>query len=142
MRIPGEDIWSDFEHHVVAAIVRLRLRNHQDERRLIGHAVVDRDHGSIGDCEHVLAKAVILLYRLAVAVEDSVMSDLDQVYREGFSRYDAGAVNRDAFVPVNVGLAASGAREPAVPPDRRPDHDRGLMVDGDFGRINLRRVGQ
>ena len=109
MRIPGEDIGSDFDHHVVAAIVRRRLRRHQDERRLIGHAVVDRDHGSIGDREHVLAEAIILLDRLAVAVEDSVISDLDQVDREGFSRRDADAVNRDTFVPVNVGLAASGA---------------------------------
>ena len=59
MRVPGEDIRSDFENHVIAAIVRLRLRHHHNERRRIRHAVVDGDHDAIGDRENGLAEAIV-----------------------------------------------------------------------------------
>src|ERR1700751_4865898 len=106
MRVPGKDIWSDFENEVVAAIVCLRLGGHQDERRLIRHAVVDRDDPPIRDREDVLAEAVELLDLLAVAVEESIALDPAPVDGEGFTRFDAGAVARDTFVPMDVGLAA------------------------------------
>src|SRR6516162_11453720 len=122
MRVPGEDIGGDFENQIIAAIVRLRLGDHKNERRLIGHAVMDRDHGAIGDRENVLAEAVVLLDALAVAVEKSVVLDLGPVDRESFTRLDADAVYRDTFVPVDVGLAASGGRKPAIPLKGGPDH--------------------
>src|SRR5215471_2388685 len=137
MRVPGEDIRSDFENHVIAAIVCLRLGDHKDERRLIGHAVVDRDHGAVGDREDVLAEAVVLLDPLAVAVEESVVLDLGPVDREGFTRLDADTVYCDTFVPVDVGLAASGGREPAISLKGRPDHYGWRAVDGDFWCVNL-----
>ena len=76
---------------------------------------MDRDDGAIGDREDVLAEAIVLLDPLAVPVKDSVVLDLGPVDREGFTCLDADAVDRDTFVPVDVGLAASGGGEPAVP---------------------------
>src|SRR5262249_39394094 len=116
----------------------LRLGDHKHERRLIGHAVVDRDHGAIGYREDLLAEAVVLLDRLAVAVEESVVLDLGPVDRERFTRLDADAVYRDAFIPVHVRLAASGGRKPAIPPKGRPDHDGWLAIAGACWCVNLR----
>jgi hypothetical protein len=76
---------------------------------------VDVDHGAIGDGEDVLAEAVVLLDPLTVAVEESVVVDLGPVDGEGLGGLDADAVYRDAKVSVEVGLAASGGREPALP---------------------------
>ena len=59
---------------------------------------------------------MVLLDPLAVALEESVVLDLGPVDREGLTRLDADAVDRDPFVPVDVGLAASAGREPAIPP--------------------------
>ena len=123
MRVPGKDIWSDFENEVVAAIVCLRLGDHQDGRRLIGHAVVDVDHGAIGDREDVLAEAILLLDPLAVAVEESVVLNLGPVDGEGLGGLDADAVYRDTKVSVEVGLAASGGRVIAPNPCSYPETD-------------------
>ena len=76
---------------------------------------MDRDHGAIGNRKDILAEAVVLLDPLAVAVEESFVLDLGPVDRERFARLDADAVYRDTFIPVDVGLAASGGRKPAIP---------------------------
>src|SRR6516225_3249673 len=142
MRVPGEDIRSDFENHVIAAIVCLRLGDHKDERRLIGHAVVDRDHGAIGDREDVLAETIVLLDPLAVVVEDSVVLDSGPVDGEGLGSLDADTVYRYTKVSVDVGLAATASREPALPLKGRPDHHGPLAVDGDFWCVNLPAADQ
>src|SRR3974377_1874800 len=131
MRVPGEDLRSDFKNQVITAIGVLRLGDHKVERRLIGHAVVDRDDGAIGDREDVFAEAVVLLDALAVPLEEPVVPDLGPVDRKGLTRLDADAIDRDTFVPVDVGLAASGGREPAIPLKGRPDHYGWVAVDGD-----------
>ena len=140
MRIPGEDICSDFNHHVVAAIVRRRLRRHKDEGRLIGHAAVDGDHGSIGDREHVLAEAIKLLDRLAVSVEESVALDLAPINGEGFGGLNAGPIDRDAFVSMDIGLAAAAGDEPAIPRKRRSNDNGWLAVDHHLWTIDLRAI--
>ena len=61
MRVEREDIGGDFEHHMIAAIVFLRFRDHRLVRRLVGHAVVDRDDRAIGDREDVLSESIVLL---------------------------------------------------------------------------------
>jgi hypothetical protein len=54
---------------------------------------MDRDHGAIGDREDVLAKAIVLLDPLAIAVEDSVVLDLGPVDGEGLGSLDAELVS-------------------------------------------------
>ena len=76
---------------------------------------MDVDHDAIGDREDVLAEAIVLLDPFTVAVEESVVLDLRPVDGEGLGGLDADAVYRDTKVSVDVGLAASGGREPAPP---------------------------
>ena len=78
-----------------------------------------------------------MLDPLTVAVKESVVLDLGPVDCEGLGGLDADAVYRDTKVSVDVGLAASGGREPALPPKGRPDHHGRLAVDGDFWCVNL-----
>ena len=117
MRVPGKVFQTNFRHHVVAAIVRRRLQDHGDKRRRIGRVVVDRDHSSIGDREDVLAEAVELLGRLAIAaVIESVAFDLAPIDGEGFGGLNAGSIDSDALVSVDIGLAANTlSDEPAIP---------------------------
>ena len=98
---------------------------------------MDRNHAAVGDRENILAEAVVLLGPLAVAVKNPLVLDLDPVYRKGFAGLDTDAVDCDAFVPVDVRLAASARGEPATPLDGRPDHECGLSIDSDFWRVNL-----
>jgi hypothetical protein len=56
---------------------------------------------------------------------------------EGFGGLDADAVYGNVKIPVEVGLAASGAREPAFPSYGRLGYDCRLAVDRDFRCINL-----
>jgi hypothetical protein len=76
---------------------------------------VDRDDRAISDREDVLSESIVLLDRLAVTVEDSVVLDPGPVDGEGFSSLDAEPVDGDSKISVDVGLAATAGREPAVP---------------------------
>jgi hypothetical protein len=137
MRVERKDIRGNFEHHMIAAVILLRFRDHRLERRLVRHAVVGRDHCPIGDREDVLSEGIVLLDLLAVAVINLVVLDPGPVDGEGFTSLDAAAVYGDSKISVDVRLAATAAREPAVPPKGWLDHDGRAAVDRDFRAVNL-----
>src|SRR5205085_4197230 len=119
MLVTREDIRGDFENHMIAAVVFLPFRDHHLERRLVGDAVVDRDYCSIGHCEDVVSEGIMLLDLLAIPVIDLVVLYQVPVDKKVFSSLDAAAINDPWSIPVDVGLAATGGREPAIP--RRGD---------------------
>ena len=79
----------------------------------------------------------MLLDFAAVSVEDSVVLDLCPIDSEGFSGLDPDAIDSDAKIPVDAGLAATDAHEPTFPPYGWLDLDCPLAVDRDIRCVNL-----
>jgi hypothetical protein len=72
-----------------------------------------------------------------MSVEEPDVLGLGPVDRERFTRLDADAVYCHTFLPVDVGLAASGSCEPATPLQGRSDHDGRLAIEGHLWCVNL-----
>lgn len=79
----------------------------------------------------------MLLDLAAVTIENPVVPDLCPINSEGFGGFDVAAVYGNAEIPVDIRLAATAAREPAVASYWRLDYDCRLAVDRNVRCINL-----
>src|SRR5215471_18722491 len=79
----------------------------------------------------------MLFELLAILVIDSVVLYPVEVESKGLGGFDTDTIDGDAKIPMDIGRAATGGHQPAIPSYRRLDYDCRLAIHRNFRRVNF-----